>query len=149
MKLKEKQCAKCKIVKLLDKFSKNCKSKDGFGFWCKLCQKEYISIYQKSDKYKKYEKTPSRKFTVYKSSCGKYKGIDFDLTFEEFMTFWQKSCSYCGDGISTIGIDRKNSKDGYNIKNCTSCCWKCNKMKNKDNSELFIEHCKKVAFNNV
>ena len=53
----------------------------------------------------------------------------FELTFEEFMFYWQKPCIYCGIEIETIGIDRINSSVGYKLDNCVPCCTRCNLVK--------------------
>ena len=117
---------------------------------CKTCASEYRKTYQKGEKYKNYCKTPERKFVVYRTTAKK-KNIKFDLTLEEFSeALSEKKCFYCGDKSEfALGIDRINNSIGYNIENCVSCCWKCNQMKNKDNSKSFIEHCKKIALNNT
>jgi hypothetical protein len=44
-----KCCGKCKIEKPLDEFSKNKKSKDGCGRWCKKCMNEYKIIWNKNN----------------------------------------------------------------------------------------------------
>ena len=63
-----------------------------------------------------YRLTPKGKYQTYKdnASC---RNIDFNLSFDEFMTFWQGSCEYCGDSIATVGIDRIDNSIGYFIDN--------------------------------
>jgi hypothetical protein len=79
--------------------------------------------------------------------AAKKRNIDWLLTDEEFNSFWQKPCSYCGDEIETIGIDRLNSDEGYYLENCVSCCSTCNKMKMDLNKELFIDKIKQIIKN--
>lgn len=72
------------------------------------------------------------------------KKVDFNLTFDEFLEIISnKKCHYCnndlhfnahsknwGVGLSrSYQLDRKNNLEGYNIDNCVSCCWECNRLK--------------------
>lgn len=91
--------------------------------------------------------TPEAKYIDYKYSAEK-RGHSFELTIEEFSSFWQKPCLYCKDSIKTIGIDRVNSSIGYTLSNCTSCCTVCNKMKLNYSKEFWINHIRKVMENN-
>lgn len=76
-----------------------------------------------------YLQTPKGKYSAYKKDA-KQRGINFELTFEQFMTFWKQPCVYSGHPIETIGIDRIDSTQGYTINNVVPCCWICNRMKN-------------------
>lgn len=75
-----------------------------------------------------YSQSPKGKFATYKSNA-KTRGISFDLSMDQFMSFWQADCSYCGDPISTIGIDRIDSNLSYTVGNCVPCCTRCNVIK--------------------
>lgn len=46
--------------------------------------------------------------------------------------------------IKINGIDRLNSKIGYNINNCVPCCTKCNIMKNAYTENDFLLQIKKI-----
>jgi hypothetical protein len=101
-------------------------------------------------KYK--EAKAVRLLTIQEIAYGKHKqearrrpGIGTKLTLQEFINFWQKDCTYCGDKIETIGLDRINSDVGYIKGNVVPCCKHCNWMKNKNSPEFFLNHCKKVA----
>lgn len=83
------------------------------------------------------------KYSHYRQSA-KNRGHSFELTFDEFETFWQKPCSYCGDSIRTIGIDRIDSSIGYRLSNCRAACEVCNKMKLNYTEEFWRNHMKKV-----
>lgn len=87
------------------------------------------------------------RYSQYKSGA-KRRGLDFDLTYLEFMMFWQKPCQYCGSGIATIGIDRIDNTKGYSINNIVSCCDTCNWMKADYALDSFMEHCKKIVEKN-
>jgi hypothetical protein len=85
-----------------------------------------------------------RRFKEYDLGA-KSRGLTFDLTLEQFETFWNKPCSYCGSAILTIGLDRIDNKVGYILDNLVSCCWPCNRLKGGFNRDEFIEQCSKVA----
>ena len=101
-----------------------------------------------SDKIKqndrKRRRTPNGKFQKYKSSA-KYRKIGFNLTFRQFMTFWQKPCHYCGKQIDTIGLDRINSSGEYSLNNVVSCCWECNKFKGTKKYSIFVKRCMQIG----
>lgn len=101
----------------------------------------------------KYRKDKEKIHTEGQSPNGKYKlyikkarerSILFDLTFEQFVEFWQKPCAYCGDVITTIGIDRVDNLMPYTLNNTVACCTMCNKMKLTYSVETFVVHCEKV-----
>jgi len=94
--------------------------------------------------YKKQSQSPAGRYNAYKQNAKK-RGIKFEITKEQFMEFWQKPCSYCGNEIKTIGIDRINNNVGYIKGNLKSCCGWCNKMKMDHNEKEFLDQCKKVA----
>ncbi len=89
-------------------------------------------------------KEPEFMFKQYKSGA-EQRDHKWNLTFKQFMTFWQKSCYYCGSEIETIGIDRIDNSKGYGIDNIVSCCGKCNLMKHILDKKDFINQCKKIA----
>ena len=93
---------------------------------------------------RKYRQTPKGKFNSYKKNA-RARGLNFNITFEQFMWYWQKPCRYCGELIDTIGIDRIDSKIGYEIGNIGPCCCWCNRMKMDHGDAEFLEKCKKVA----
>lgn len=59
----------------------------------------------------------------------KNRNIGWEMTNEDFMSFWQKPCTYCNSPIDTIGLDRIITTESYNINNVTPCCYQCNIMK--------------------
>jgi hypothetical protein len=90
--------------------------------------------------------TPEFKYAKTKSSATA-REIPFRLTLEEFLTLWQKDCTYCGDPIATIGLDRIDSNSDYSIANVVPCCLTCNRAKSELTREEFINHCRKVLKN--
>lgn len=87
-----------------------------------------------------------QKYNRYKQSA-KQRDKEFDLSYEQFMEYWQKPCRYCGSPISTIGIDRIDNSKGYLIDNIDACCTKCNLMKHKTNEKDFIDQCLRITQN--
>ena len=110
-----------------------------------------LAVYARSEIRKMsmhaYRQTPESKYTMYIGSAKKRKLL-FALTFEQFMTFWQKPCHYCHDPVETIGLDRVDNSKGYTLDNTVSCCTPCNRSKFKYTTEAFISHCIKVAIAN-
>lgn len=112
----------------------------------KIYDKQYRqrSEVKKNNLIRQRKWTKNNPFLVYKHQAEQRK-LEFDLTFEQFMTFWQKSCYYCGLEIKTIRLDRIDNKKGYTIDNCVSCCWCCNQMKKAKSQADFLNHCHKIA----
>ena len=77
----------------------------------------------------------------------KRRKIAFDLTYDQFISFWQKSCTYCKGAITTIGLDRVDNNIGYVHNNVVPCCRTCNVMKQKMSVVSFISHIKKINAN--
>jgi hypothetical protein len=90
--------------------------------------------------------TVNGRYTKYKSGA-KQRNLSFELSKDEFASFWQKPCSYCGGEISTIGIDRIDSNKGYIKSNCRACCSICNKIKLDHNIEFINAHMTKMLKN--
>jgi hypothetical protein len=75
----EKQCTKCKEIKLSSEFSKNKHSKDGYYSNCKDCKKRTDALYAKKNKdklalmNKKWTEKNKDKVREYKNSWKRYK----------------------------------------------------------------------------
>ena len=67
------------------------------------------------------------------------RGLDFDLSREQFTTFLTMPCEYCGTGPRNkgtcrstgelffySGVDRVRSFEGYTRENTVPCCAMCN-----------------------
>ena len=83
---------------------------------------------QNKDYIKEYKQSLKGKYSEYRQNA-KNRNFVFELTFEQFQSFWKKPCTYCGAEIETIGLDRKNSNAGYTIDNVSPCCYNCNRSK--------------------
>lgn len=131
----KKLCPVCKRWKLLSEYDKRPERPIGVKPKCKICSKTYRAGMPEMVKFAQYK------------SGAKRRGLEFRLTKDEFQTFWQKPCSYCGDRILTIGLDRIDSEKGYFIDNVIPCCSICNTMKLAIPRSIFIEHCYKIIKN--
>lgn len=92
----------------------------------------------------------------------KRRNYVFEITEEYFLSMTKQDCSYCGESPSTSienknsngayiynGVDRKNSKEGYTIKNCTPCCSICNDAKGTMDYNEFLNHIEKIHNNSI
>lgn len=131
----KKLCPVCNEWKLLTEYDKRPERPIGVKSKCKECSKIY-----------RMENKESYKYIQYKSGALR-RGFSFELSKEEFMTFWQNPCFYCNSEIETIGLDRIESNIGYNISNIVPCCAICNTMKLALPRNIFIEHCRKIIRN--
>jgi hypothetical protein len=101
--------------------------------------KEWIRNYSK-----KRNQLPEGLYSRYKYNA-KIDGRQFDLTMEQFNSFWQKDCHYCGRQIEKIGLDRVDNSRGYVMDNIVSCCKVCNTMKMNYTLEQFLNHIRAIA----
>ena len=112
----------------------------GSECWDCLVKKKY----DRKAKDRKYTQSPKGKYSDYKCHATRYT-TPFNLTFEQFISFWQNKCYYCNSRIATIGLDRVDNTKGYDLSNIVSCCEFCNRMKNSHTLEDFINQCKKIV----
>ena len=73
------------------------------------------------------------------------RNLEWDITFEQFKSFWKEPCTYCGTEIKTIGLDRVDNNIGYVMSNIVPCCKWCNYMKRTYTVEELISQCKKIV----
>lgn len=149
---KNKKCPHKRKLQSFNNFYNDISKKDKHSSYCKDCVKENVEKYSKTlkgkkigkksrKKYKKkYYQSLEGKFTTYKGAA-KSRNMSFNLTLEQFETFWKKSCFYCGCEIETIGIDRVDNSKGYQMDNCVSCCEKCN----KDKRSITVQMAQKIV----
>lgn len=79
------------------------------------------------------------KFREYLNRAQKME-YGFSLTEEEFLSFWNLPCHYCGAAIQTIGLDRVDNALGYENGNIVPCCIVCNRMKRDFPLDVFLSH---------
>jgi len=102
--------------------------------------------------YPKGEAASRETFSLYKKNAKK-RGIDWQLTLNEFLELTQGTCHYCGakptnEYIGTRlngsyiynGIDRKNNDLGYTKENTVSCCKRCNFAKRDASYRDFVDY---------
>jgi hypothetical protein len=73
------------------------------------------------------------------------KGLDFELTDDEFADMVSRPCAYCSGGAGSNGVDRMDNSEGYALDNCTPCCAECNYMKKALTPDEFREACAAVS----
>lgn len=83
------------------------------------------------------------KFRSYKHGATR-RGYDWDITPEQFHSFWNAPCHYCGDEIQGVGIDRVDNYKGYVVDNCVPCCETCNEMKLDHSLEHWLNHMQRI-----
>jgi hypothetical protein len=94
-----------------------------------------------------YSRTlPRGRYSTYKFGAMQ-RNLNFSLTIEEFTTMWQLPCTYCGDEIDTIGLDRVDNTKGYTIDNVVPCCTTCNRLKKATPVKEWIDHMVKIINN--
>lgn len=130
----------------------------GYHIYCKNCFKDnrrkksrneyYLNREDNIIKKTKYSKTKKGRYVKYKLKA-KERNIEFELSFGEFINFWNSRCFYCGDTIIGIGLDRIDSGLGYKLDNIVPCCCVCNKMKMELSQKIFIEQCDKISKNTI
>lgn len=130
-----KNCKKCKQDKELSCF------RLGRNI-CKQCS----SIQDKISHAK-----PSSLYRKYKYDANK-RNISFLLSLEDFISYLNNKCFYCGESPDKIGLDRKNNNIGYEKDNVVACCKQCNFLKGSLNTKDFFDLIKKInktqGFNN-
>tara|TARA_R110002012_G_C11557562_1_gene603102 strand:+ start:108 stop:632 length:525 start_codon:yes stop_codon:yes gene_type:complete len=123
-------------------------NRDGFASACRNCQRESRRrSYTKgggSKQARKYTQSKAGKYQAYRNGA-KQRGLSWDLSRWRFEKLWRQPCHYCGAEISTIGIDRIDSSQGYHASNIVSCCAECNIAKMSRTSADYIAHCRRVA----
>jgi hypothetical protein len=127
-----KQCRTCKTIYPMthDHFYYALGKSDGFDSVCIPCTKLR-------------QKQPDRIYNFIKTQA-KQKNRLFTITKEQHKTLALQPCFYC-QGKSDGWLDRKYSKFDYTIDNVVSSCSICNKMKRAQDSDDFINLCKKIA----
>jgi len=133
--MEEKSCIKCGQVKSLENFYINSYYKDRRINTCKKC---FVLVSQKN------QHKLNGVYGIYRRNA-KTRGLEFNLSKEDFSTFWQKPCSFCGSLIPSAGLDRIDSSKGYFLGNVIPCCTFCNMAKRKLSISDFLLHIFKIA----
>lgn len=137
----------------------NSKVRTGKRKSCGCARKEWLSgpgqKYNNDKKLSPEQKEQRSKeavYRAYKHRADNKKNIKFELTFEEFCSYFDKSCVYCGETLSCEyegfrynGIDRIDNSLGYNKDNCVPCCQECNYQKSDYSVEQFLARVRKIV----
>ena len=131
-------CTKCKVEKPLDDFGRDKRFKNLKRKECKKCRTLERKLYPKWYRWRDF-----------KTACKK-NGKELGITEEEFLSFWQAPCTYCGEPTPTSNLDRIDNSRGYFIDNIVPCCIICNKAKGLLSADEFLSHCMTILrFNNL
>ncbi len=98
------------------------------------------------------------RFASYKQAAKK-RGLDWQLTYEQFLDFIKLNCYYCGTepemrpshskrwGFTFLmsGLDRTDTSAGYTVKNIVPCCTHCNRAKWDYSKDEFYSWLDRVA----
>lgn len=146
-----KYCPKCCRVLPKSEFYLDRNRVDKLTTYCKTCSLTFKAAWRASNKEKiqaenRHYRTfvPRGKYICYKKSARR-SGRTFTLSFEQFSTFWNTPCTYCGEAIKTIGLDRVDNTIGYAFDNVVSCCKVCNFMKRGYSAVAFMSRCLKIT----
>ena len=77
----------------------------------------------------------------------KKRGIEFTLTISDVEAMWNMPCSYCGNKVHILSLDRIDNSKPYVMGNVVSCCMWCNYTKGTGSLSFFYDQCKKVVDN--
>jgi hypothetical protein len=108
-----------------------------------LYKKHRVRILQKASIK---SRLPAIRFIEVKSKA-KLRGLSFNLSLDEFLSFCNSYCFYCGIKLLSISLDRVDNSKGYQMDNVVPCCKMCNIMKQFYTQENFINQC--VAISNI
>ncbi len=94
-------------------------------------------------------------------STAKRRGLEININKQDIIDIINKPCHYCGTIGGNVkrsfkgpwigkefrynGIDRIDSKKGYDTGNIVPCCGECNEGKMDRSPEMYIAHCRKVV----
>lgn len=139
---KNKNCFKCNC----EYYPSGCNSK-----YCESCRKRIKSDRVKA-KWSESLKTgvifgrtlQEEIYNRYRRGAEK-RGVQFELSFDEFKLYWNLPRFYCLSDIETIGLDRVVNSFGYTTQNIVPRCTVCNNSKRAMSFEAFIRHCRRVA----
>lgn len=99
------------------------------------------------------------RYAVFTSNARK-RGIDCDVTLDQFKRISSQDCTYCGvppqyreqkrdNGRKVEGfagsIDRKNSAKSYTWTNIVPACDLCNRMKSDDSAATFLDRIEHIG----
>jgi len=135
-----KKCANCKITKPASEFSKQTKNYDGLKGSCKVCRKERDAASRKlkdinrQKRNGKLDRTSTdivSRYMLLFWDNKRYYDVLKTLPIAQYAELLKQTCFYCDGPLNKTGkgLDRVDSKKGYETDNVVACCWGCNKIK--------------------
>jgi len=100
------------------------------------CLHRELAAHRVRERFRDYPKH-SRVFRYYRRNA-KMRGVDWNLSKEEFFRLIQADCYFCGTpppsrpgpyDLKYNGIDRIDNSKGYEEGNVVACCTTCNSAK--------------------
>ncbi len=90
---------------------------------------ECLRLYRRA-RYRTHGITPQQRYENAKASA-RLRGLAFTLTYSEWLNIISQPCIYRLKDQRDIhvGIDRRDSRQGYTIENSVPCCEKHNRLK--------------------
>jgi len=110
------------------------------------------SIYNNFNKSYIINNTMFVKLNTAKTNA-KRRNLYFNLTQVQVFELLLNNCAYCNLSANPNnnyynGIDRIDNNKGYEVNNCVSCCFTCNRAKGALSLIDFIEWIHKIKSNN-
>jgi hypothetical protein len=84
-----------------------------------------------------YTTSPRGRYLSFRQNAN-VRGIEFSLSLDDMMAFWQVPCFYCGEEIPSVMLDRIDNSKGYDVGNVRSCCRRCNEMKMNEEESAWM-----------
>ena len=136
--METKTCTLCGKTKPLKEFTKHRQMKDGYSYWCKICN---------NARTKAFRESPSGIYTQLKGRQTFFRKKPVILPRENFIVWYEhevKKCHYCdidvkdlylfaekyGSRYRRLTVDCKDNDEGYVEGNLVLACDKCNITKN-------------------
>lgn len=162
----ERVCYICKQLLPIEKFSKEKRTKDGYKFQCKSCDKVLINNYlvKKRAEDSEYDKKTRQKFKSkrYKyvwasNTIGGHKrnGFTCDFRPKELEKFVLNidNCQFCNKQFNWMNtkvsndsptMERLNNEKIIKLDKIAIICHQCNCSKSNLNFNEFVEYCSRI-----
>lgn len=90
----------------------------------------------------KHNQSLTKRFADYRRNAAT-RGLDFQLTREQFDAITSQDCTYCGSP-DHVGVDRMDASKGYELSNVTPACAMCNRMASNFGREAFLKQVERI-----
>jgi len=138
--MSEKICSKCKCVKELTLFTKNKKSKNGYGSWCKLCNTERnrakniknldeVRRRERERHHANKEKQNAESRAYYHANKNKYRNYHLkkcygikQADYEMMLNYQEHKCAICNEKLGEkLFVDHNHSTEEVRGLLCSNC----------------------------